>query len=61
MKNVPENQEMLFEDLPLFRVSRHRQIWESLPRQARQQAMQLVSDLLQTHVVSNQTGGKKDE
>ena len=61
MKTAQRMEEMSFDDLPLFRLIGHRQIWEGLPRQAQLEAVQLLSDLLRTHVVSSQKGGQENE
>ena len=61
MRNVQTKKDLGFDDLPLFRVSRHLEIWESLPQQVRKRTIQLTGDLLAAHVVANQKGGKENE
>jgi hypothetical protein len=39
-----------FDDLPLFHVPRHRQIWESLPQEARRETTHLLMRMFLEHV-----------
>ena len=40
----------IFDDLPLFHVPRHRQIWESLTLEARRETTHLLSQMFLEHV-----------
>ena len=61
MKNVQTKKDLGFDDLPLFRVSRHLEIWESLPQQVQEKTIQLTGDLLLAHVAASQKGGTENE
>ena len=50
MKNTQAKNHTPYEDLPLFQVLQHRQIWEDLPRPVQQKTVQLLSDLFLAHV-----------
>jgi hypothetical protein len=43
-------QEVRFDDLPLFHVPRHRQVWESLAPQTREEMTNLLTQLFLDHL-----------
>ena len=54
-------QQEYFDDLPLFHVPRHRQIWESLRKEERQEASELLTRMFLEHVERRRSIRKGDE
>ena len=61
MKKALTKRDAVFEDLPLFRMSREQQIWEALPRRAQKEAVRLLSELLRHYAVSIREGEQGHE
>ncbi|HEO69812.1 MAG TPA: hypothetical protein ENN80_01000 [Candidatus Hydrogenedentes bacterium] len=61
MKKALTKRDAVFEDLPLFRMSREQQIWEALPRRVQREAVRLLSELLRHYAVSSQKGEEGHE
>jgi hypothetical protein len=50
MKSIRTKSHRSFDDLPLFHVARHRQIWESMEQATRTEAVDLLARLFLEHL-----------
>jgi hypothetical protein len=50
MKPMQANQDARFDDLPLFHVPRHRQVWENFAQQTQRRATDLLAQLFLEHL-----------
>jgi hypothetical protein len=50
MKPIRTKSHRSFDDLPLFQVARHRQIWESMEQATRTEAVDLLARLFLDHL-----------
>ena len=57
MKPMQTNQDTRFDDLPLFHVPRHRQVWENLAQQTQQEATNLLAQLFLNHLKTRARSG----